>query len=199
MTTGPTSMNKPSAELLAWLDYRSKSIAMGHLALRHSMSWEDVPAMRVCFDDRLVIEGLATGFTNGAIEAAVIHARAVLEFLGLKAVKGSITEIAEVDIRRSHDDLGVEQFRGALKFTKERVLSAYPGPREEAESALATVFYAANKGLAHATASFDRNSSQSHLLEVAFRGVPVLLLNAFYRPLGLVQPNYELTFRPRDV
>lgn len=196
MTTGLSSMNAPPAELLAWLDYRSKSIAMGHLALRYSMSWEDVPAMRVCFDDRLVIEGLATGFTNGAIEAAVIHARAVLEFLGLKAVKGSKTEITERDIRRSHDDLGVEQFCGA--FTKERALSAYPGPAEEAESALATVFYAANKGLAHATASFDRNSSQGRLLEIAFRGVPVLLFNAFYRPLGLVQPNYELAFRPRD-
>lgn len=171
---------------------------MGHLALRHAMSWEKVPEMRVCFDDRLVIEGLATGFTNGAIEAAVIHARAILEFLGLKAVKGSHTEITEREARRSHDDLGVEQFSGASKLTREAALFAYPGPSAEAESALATVFYAANKGLAHATASFDRDSSQSHLLEIALRGVPVLLFNAFYRPLGLAQPSYELPFRLRN-
>lgn len=197
MTTYPRSMNAPSAELLSWLDYRSRSIAMGHLALRHAMSWQEVPPMRVCFGDRLVIEGLATGLTNGTIEAAVIHARALLEFLGLKAVKGSHTKIAEREAPRSHDDLRVEQFSGA-KLTREAALSAYPGPSAEAESALATVFYAANKGLAHATVSFDRESSHGHLLEIAFRGVPVLLDIAFYRPLGLTQPNYELTFRPRD-
>ncbi|WP_291518678.1 hypothetical protein [Acidovorax sp.] len=190
-------MTAPSEELLAWLDYRSKAIAIGQLALRHAMSWEQVPSMQIRFDDRLVIEGLATGFTNGAIEAAVIHARALLEFLGLKAVKGSATEITEREARKHHDDLGVEQFVSAIKLTREAALSAYPGPSAEAESALAAVFYAANKGLAHTTGSFDRNSSEARLLEIAFRGVPVLLFNGFYRPLGLVQPVHELTFRRR--
>lgn len=188
---------RPSEDLLSWLDYRSQAIAMGHVALRYAMSWEQVPSMQVRFDDLLVIDGLATGFTNGAIEAAVIHARALLEFLGLQAVNGSATEITERGGRKHRDDLCVEQFTGGIKITREAALSAYPGPAAEAESALAAVFYAANKGLAHATASFDRNSSEARLLEIAFRGVPVLLFNGFYRPLGLAQPAHELTFRRR--
>ena len=37
--------------------------------------------MKIYFGEMQVIEGKATGFTNGAIESAIIHCRALLEFL----------------------------------------------------------------------------------------------------------------------
>lgn len=69
--------------------------------------------------------------------------------------------------------------------------------RREAESALAYVAYLANKGLAHTTSSFTKHDSGAVLLEIAFRGIPVLVVNNFYLPLGIQPPSYELQSRPR--
>lgn len=152
--------------------------------------------MEVFFDGQQVIEGKATGFTNAAIESAIIHCRAVLEFLGIKASKASPTEIEERSVRMNADDIGVEQFAGLSMLTKEKALAAYPGEKAEAEAALALIFYSANKGLAHTSASFKLHSGDARLLEIAFRGVPTLLVNGFYVPLGIAPPSYDLTSRP---
>ena len=190
-------MSAPDAELLALLAYRMEAISIGHLALRHYMSWDETPTMEVFFNGKQVIEGKATGFTNAAIESAIIHCRAILEFLGLQAAKAASTEIAEKSKRTNADDWGVEQISGLSMLTKTKALSAYPGSTSEAEAALALIFHSANKGLAHTTASFKRHSGDVCLLEIAFRGVPTLLVNGFYAPLGINPPSHELTSRSR--
>jgi len=67
------------------LNYRMQSIAIGHLAIRYTLEWDEVPPIKVFFGELQVIEGLATAFTNLAIESALIHCRALLEFLGLSS------------------------------------------------------------------------------------------------------------------
>lgn len=190
-------MSTLDATLLSLLAYRLEAISIGHLALRHHMSWEEAPSMEVFFNGKQVIEGKATGFTNAAIESAIIHCRAILEFLGIKASKASANEIMERSARTNADDMGVEQFAGLSMLTKAKALAAYDGEKSEAEAALALIFYAANKGLAHTTTSFKLHVGDAQLLEIAFRGIPKLLVNSFYVPLGVTPPNYELTFRPR--
>ena len=93
--------------------------------------------------------------------------------------------------------MGVEQFAGLSMLTKDKALAAYPGEQSEAEAALALIFHSANKGLAHTTASFKLHSGDARLLEIAFRGVPTLLVNGFYVPLEITPPSYELSSRPR--
>ena len=41
--------------------------------------------MSIHVNDKLVVEGNLNGFTNPAIEAGLMHCRALLEFLGLYA------------------------------------------------------------------------------------------------------------------
>jgi hypothetical protein len=190
-------MNTPDAAVLALLNYRLEAISIGHLALRHHMSWNEAPSMEVFFNGTQVIEGKATGFTNAAIESAIIHCRAILEFLGIKASKASAVEITERTARTNADDMGVEQFAGLSMLTKAKALAAYPGEQPEAEAALALIFYSANKGLAHTTASFKLHGGDARLLEIAFRGIPTLLVNGFYVPLGINPPSYELASRPK--
>ncbi|MES2399283.1 MAG: hypothetical protein V4573_04780 [Pseudomonadota bacterium] len=190
-------MSAPDTALLALLAYRLEAISIGHLALRHHMSWDEAPTMEVYFNGKQVIEGKATGFTNAAIESAIIHCRATLEFLGFQSTKSSVAKIVERSARTRTDDMGVEQFAGLSMLTKAKALAAYPGEQSEAEAALALVFHSANKGLAHTTASFKLYSGDARLLEIAFRGVPVLLVNGFYVPLGITPPSYELASRPR--
>ena len=121
----------------------------------------------------------------------------ILEFLGLKLSKVCSTEIAERSKRTKADDWGIEKISGLSMLTKAKALSAYPGSMAESEAALALIFHSANKGLAHTTACFKRHSGDAGLLEIAFRGVPILLVNGFYVPLGINPPSYELTSRSR--
>jgi len=191
-------MKTPGIEVLSLLLYRMEVIAIGDVALQYHMSWDKIPSMEVYFDGKQVIEGKATGFTNAAIEAAIIHCRAILEFLGLKANKASSIHISERIQRNEADDIGVEHFVGLSKLTKAKAISAYPGAAPEAEAALALIFNLANKGLAHTSQSFNRQGGDWHLLEIAFRGVPILLINGLYVPLGIEPPAYELKWRRRD-
>jgi hypothetical protein len=175
-------MSVPGTELLSLIEYRMRAIAIGHLALKHSLAWDQTPSIEILFDGKQVIEGKATAFTNGAIEAAIVHSRALLEFLGLGG--NGQTRLKELTGPRKKDDAGVEQFPGLVKLTIEKAVSSYPGESSEAEAALAYVVYLANKGLAHTTSSFTKHDKGSALLEIAFRGVPVLVINSFHIPLN---------------
>jgi hypothetical protein len=188
---------EPTVELAALLEYRMRAVAIGHLALRYSMSWERPPAMAVYFDKKQVIEGTATGFTNAAIEAAIVHCRALLEFGGLVAGATAIS-LREVSLpRRRTDDHGIEQFNGLCPISIAEAVAYYPGAAAEAESALAYVIYLANKGLAHTTSSFTQHDNGTRLLEIAFRGVPELICNRFYIARGVEPPDYKLPKRER--
>lgn len=186
-------MNTPSPEFLSLLEYRLQAVSIGHLALRYSVEWEAVPSIQISFDGKQVIEGKATAFTNGAIESAIVHSRALLEFLGLGGK--SQTELVERASRNKDDDIGIEHFPGLSKLSIQRAVQPYPGPKGEAESALAYTIYLANKGLAHTTSLFRKHDSGSELLEIAFRGVRTLIVNNFYVPLAIEPPAYELQGR----
>lgn len=188
-------MKTASADVLSLLEYRMNAVAIGHLALRHSVAWDQTPSIEIFFDGNQVIEGKATAFTNGAIEAAIVHSRALLEFLGLAGE--AKTKLKERRDRNSDDDIGIEQFGGLAKVSIQNAVRSYLGAASEAEAALAYVIYLANKGLAHTTSSFTRHDDGSTLLEVAFRGVPSLIINNFYTPLKINPPKYELQVRSR--
>ncbi len=186
----------PSSELLSLIAYRMEAIAIGHLALRYAGSWDSSPSIQIYFNEQLAIEGRATTFTNGAIEAAIVHSRALLEFVGLGLAGDSeLRELA--DVSRRKDDSAIEQFSGLRRMTVQDVIQRYPGDAQEAEAALARVIYLANKGLAHTTHSFAKGEDDARLLEIAFRGVPALLIAGFYLPLGIPVPNFQITSRTR--
>ncbi len=180
-------------ETLRVIAYRMNAVSVGHLALRHAMSWNEIPSMAIHFDDKQVIEGKATGFTNGAIESAIIHCRALLEFLGLRA-KADL-RLAERQPLTRDDDVGIEHFPGLAQISVAKAVSAYPGPANEAEAALSYVIHVANKGLARTTNLFEPLDEGDNYLEIAFRGVPILMINNFYTPLGMAPPKYELESR----
>ena len=151
--------------------------------------------MTVYFDEKQVIEGTATGFTNAAIEAAIVHCRALLEFAGL-AAGPTATSLSEVSRKRRTDDHGIEQFSG-LTISIAEAVAYYPGSTAEAECSLGYVIYLANKGLAHTTTSFTKHDDGTRLLEIAFRTVPELICNRFYIARGLEPPKYKLPERSR--
>ena len=153
--------------------------------------------MKLFINDVLTIEGNSNAFTNPAIEAGVIHCRVMLEFLGLAMNKsGALAALAKP---RRADDLGIESFKnknGPLPWvTPAQATKRYPGDPAEAEQALLSVFRIANKGLAHLTSSFMTTPNEEHLLEVASRGVPALVVSHLYTPLGLPAPPSQVVSR----
>jgi hypothetical protein len=71
--------------------YRMDCVNTLHYALRLRSEWTDPPPMVIFVDGELVLEGNLNAFSNPAIEAGLIHFRALLEFLGLAEKDGMLT------------------------------------------------------------------------------------------------------------
>lgn len=180
------------------LPHRMQAIATLNLAINLSAALGSAP-MKLYAGDKLVVEGTLHGFTNPAIEAGIMHCRALLEFLGLCDKNGKLDNRAG----RRPTDIGIEHFNtpdGApLKMvTPDDAADRYPGPSDEAKDALLAVFQVANKELAHVTEDLRDSPEHARLIEIASRGIPALMVGCFYKPLGLSAPDYKLTHRPRD-
>jgi hypothetical protein len=182
------------------IPYRMQAADTLNLALRLlEMTWEDHPAPRleIHVNGKLHIEGNPHAFTNPAIEAGLLHCRALLEFLGLTEKDDRI-----VNRKRRRDDVGIEHFSNAFgplpMVSRDTALSHYEGDKKEAEKALATVFQTANKGIAHFTRDYVFEPKHANLIEIASRGVPSLVVNHLYTPLGVPAPEYKLPYRPRE-
>ena len=177
------------------IPYRLKAVSTLSVALK---LWpdNDVPVpMKIYFGDHLVVDSNSYGFLNPAIECGLMHCRALLEFLGLRELNGQLRNIG----RRHGDDVGIEQFTntaGPLPMvTPTAAVAHYTGEGDEAERALIAVFHATNKGLAHLTNGLDVSKSDAHLIEIASRGVPSLVISHLYTPLGLSAPDFDVTSR----
>jgi hypothetical protein len=181
------------------LPYRMQAVDTLNLAIRLRMNWDVAPPMSILINGKLAVDGNLNAFTNPAIEAGLVHCRALLEFLGLCV--NSSGKIGNVKKRWS-SDIGIENFvndSGHLPMIKpDEALDRYGGDRAEAENALLVVFQIANKGIAHVTEDLIDNPEHGKLIEIASRGVPLLIISYLYTPLGLLAPNYKLTNRLRD-
>jgi hypothetical protein len=181
------------------LPYRMRSVAILNFALSMRSKWPDAPPMTIHVNGDLVVEGNLNAFTNPAVEAGLIHCRALLEFLGLRMIgKAKLGTIAQ----RRPDDIGIEHFETATghlaKVPPDEAVSRYDGGLEEAEAALVSIFQLTNKGLAHLTADLMNNPEHGRLIEAASRGVLSLVISHLYTPLGLPPPDYKLSSRLRN-
>ncbi|TAL71661.1 MAG: hypothetical protein EPN56_08745 [Rhodanobacter sp.] len=177
--------------------YRLTAVSTMAVALTYAADWDAPRRMEIYFDGKLSVEGSSNAFVSMAVESGLMHCRALLEFLGLSAKNGKLTNVQS----RRPDDVGIESFSnsaGPLKrVTPAVAISHYSGPASEAEKALLSVFHVSNKGFAHFTAGFNPSSVGHDALEIASRGVPSLVISHLYTPLGLPAPDFQIKGRPR--
>lgn len=180
------------------IPYRLQAVDVANLAVRLRISWDVPKSMEIYFDKKLRITGNSNAFTNPVLEAGLIHCRALLEFLGLKADSKNSTKLICRDPKKTRkDDVVIEQFsnsNGPLPMvTPQEAISQYQGAQPEAEAALAGILHTANKGLAHITSGLVLSTTDMSYLEIASRGVRSLVVSHFYTPLGLVPPESIVT------
>lgn len=180
------------------IPYRLQAVGTLALAWRWWSTWERPKKAQILFDGALAIEGNSNAILNPILDSGFIHARALLEFLGLCTVGGRLANIK----KRRPDDIGIEDFSVKGKHleivTPEVAISTYSGSPEDAEQALLVVFHLANKGFAHFSAGLREGQWLKDHVAVACEGISVLVINHLYTPLGLPAPEYEVKGRPRS-
>jgi hypothetical protein len=155
-------------ELNEVIPYRMKAADVLNHALELRAKWREAPSMTLCVDGKQIMEGNLNAFTNRAIEAGLMHRRALLEFLELCNENGTLCNIK----KRHRSDVGIEHFKNAdggfLKVVDpETALKRYDGGRAEAEKALLSVFQITNKGVAHITQDLREDPEHAKLVEIA--------------------------------
>lgn len=172
------------------LPYRMQAIDLFRVALNYELLWNSPKKLRIYFDEKLSVEGLSTAWTNPVIESGIMHCRVCLEFLGLKEDPKNSLKLKTRNKKRN-DDFGIEDW-GLSCLSVQDAVAPYAGPKEEAEKALACIIHCANKGLAHATSGLIVVDEDRKLYEIAARGIPTLLINHLYAPLGINPPDYKI-------
>jgi len=179
------------------IPYRLQAVGALSLAWDWWSTWEKPKEAQVFFDGSLAMIGTSNAIINPMMESGFVHARALLEFLGLCSRKGKLANIQ----RRRPDDIGVEHFsangKPLLRVTPTVAIGMYQGPPEDAERAFLAVFHLANKGFAHFSADLTQGRWSKANVAVACRGIPILVINSLYVPLGLPAPEYEVRSNPR--
>lgn len=176
------------------IPYRLQAVDAANLVARLGISWDAPKSMKIYFDEKLIITGNSSAYANPVLESGLIHCRALLDFLGLKADPKDSTKLISRDTKTNKkDDVVIEHFsnsKGPLPLvTPQEAIIRYQGPQFEAEAALAGVLHTANKGLAHITSGLTLSATDISHLEIASRGVRALVVSHFYTPLGLLPPD----------
>lgn len=175
--------------LTRWIPYRLEAVETLHMAWRWSYDWEEPKPLQVFVDGKLKLQGNTNAILNPMMEAGIVHARALLEFLGLCVVKGKLSHVRN----RRPDDIAIEQFAASGKplemVSPQLAISTYQGPAADAERALVAVFDLANKGFAHLSTGLSADRYTSEDLDIACRGIPTLVNNNLYVKLGMEPPK----------
>lgn len=118
------------------------------------------------------------------LAAGYVHARALLEFIGISAKDGALIQIQ----RRRSSDLAIEHYsvdgKKLEKVTLDEAYSTINMPKTVVDWALVTVIEHANKFFAHVTTGEVLTMAMDHQVRIALRGVSTLVQNHFFAKLG---------------
>jgi hypothetical protein len=174
--------------LYKWIPYRLQSIDTMMWAYNKADELGSSRQMEVLVDGKKILQGHVNALLNPMIEVGFIHARSLLEFMGLNAEKGRL--VATKNRRRN--DIAIEHFdvKGVAleKVAPAAALKTYNGPKADAERSLVSIFELANKGLAHLSNAFPTQYTDVEL-DIAHRGIRTLLQNNLYAKLGMQIPE----------
>ena len=156
--------------------------------------------MQIFVAGQLKFEGNTNFFMNPVFEAGMLHARALLEFLGLKASAETLVQAGPG--RRRKDDACIEKLMGPTgplaRVSPEDAGAANPDNPDAAKSALAGVIAAAHKARAHCTVSYFTDPVDAEKFLLALQVTQLLVERHVYAPLGRQRPEIPIDERPRE-
>lgn len=172
------------------LPHRLNALAIAALMLEFVVKWEEPKPMEILVNGTAQFEGTTAMFSNPIVEVGVLHARTLLEFIGLKVWSRELVQMNPS--RRDKDDAGIEMIvgpNGSLRMvTPEEVGAAHPCDPESAREALVQVVLAAHKGLAHASKTYFSDPLAPEQMGFALQLTQKLVERHVYVPLGRDRP-----------
>ena len=181
------------------LPHRLDALEVAVLMLNFRLKWGEPKPMQVFVGGLLQFEGRTTMFTNPAFEVGVLHARALLEFIGLKVSNGRLVQV--IPSARKNDDAAIEKLVGSAGplplVTPYEAGAIHPPDPKAAKRALARVVMAAHKGLAHSSATYFSSPIEAEEALLALQLTQQLVERHVYAPLGRQRPPLPIEARPR--
>ena len=171
------------------LPYRLYALDIFRKALSFVEQYPQGGEFNCSVEGKIKFQGNSYGFTNPSIEMGIIHARVLLEFLGLKAQSQQTKLFEESNPRQS--DIHIGRY-GLDRVTIVKAVEPYTGQKFIAEQALAETITAANKLVAHSTEKINLDPKNIEWYLITCKAIPVLFNLYFYQPLKLKMPNIEL-------
>ncbi len=163
--------------------------AMGEFEMALSLVKESPESAKLeCyFDGKLKIEGRSSIITSSMIEMGIVHARVLMEFLGVRA--RNVDNLVQISGTRT-SDINIESF-GIPKLTVEQVLSPCSGEKKIVERNFSKLLIAANKLIAHSTDTIKIDNDSIDGYFMVSQAIPVLFDIYFYKKLGLEMPKWQ--------
>jgi hypothetical protein len=169
--------------LTIWLPGRIEAVKNATWALELQTRVHGSAAIHASIDGQVHIKGNVALFAGPIIEIGFVHARALLEFLGLGARYGKLAQVT----RRKPTDLAIEHYsvRGRqLDMVKPyEVFAVINMPKPVVEWALVGVIETTNKLLAHVTTGEVLAMAMYGQIQVVLEAIPALLHSHLYERL----------------
>lgn len=167
------------------LPYRLAAVKDASWALDLLPNTASDETVKATIAGEVFLEGNLVVFLGSIVENGFMHARALLEFLGLVVKNGKLVEVK----RHRPSDVAIEHyyFQGESipKVSLEEIFQAINMPRPVVEWALVQICDDANKLFAHVTSGEVLAMAMKVQIQVALDAMPKLLGIYLYERLGL--------------
>lgn len=152
----------------------------------------DVLPIEIRQGDRTLLHANTNLLVNSTFALGIISARALLEFLGLKA--GKITNELKGRERKQDDDIVIEDFYGVdgsrLNMIDVATIEVeFPEHHEYVRRALWELISDAHKGTAHLTDLRKEDPDTFQIYRYGIKGLSILMDKYFYSEIGMACPG----------
>jgi hypothetical protein len=173
--------------LAVWLPRRVNALEGTLSVLNLCEKFDDSTPISITIAGKPAMNLNLSTFADPLIDIGFLHARALLEFLGLGARKGKLVQIT----KRQASDIAIEHYsingKSLSMVSPTDVFGAINMPQPVIEWSLVNIIETANKLIAHVTTGEVLAMAMYQQVRIGFESIPVLLQDHLYAKLETTQ------------
>lgn len=171
-----------------WIPYRIDAVRGATWTMEMQTRVHGSEKMSISIRNKFEYDGYVGYFLQPMLEIGLVHARALLEFVGLYAKNGNLEQIN----RRRPNDIAIEHYsvdgRQLSMVTPTEICSYIDMPDVVVLWSLVGIIEQTNKNLAHVTTGEILNMAMHGQIRCALNALPDVIERCFYNELRLENP-----------
>lgn len=180
--------------LTVWLPRRVNAIEGTLSVLNLCEEFDNSTPMSITIAGKPAMNLSLSTFADPLIDIGFLHARALLEFLGLGARKGKLVQLT----KRQVSDIAIEHYsingKNLSMVSPTDVFGAINMPQSVIEWSLVNIIDTANKIIAHVTTGEVLTMVMYQQVRIGLESIPVLLQDHLYAKLETTQEQAKPMF-----